>query len=212
MGNFKVDAFEPNLKNTLRFCESLALNGWKDEQQGNLLAGSSSSVTIWPAGVSDTPGKLQFFEDPGNPGGGRFGGTYMNRADPQELPVTTLDKFATDRNWFETRPNIAILKVDVERHEANVLVGAAKLLKARIVKNVFTELSLEDPKHREMNVAALQLLVEAGYTLAGQGGWPGPGNASPWAHDENLVKNIFAYLEKEVKEQKKSYLNLWWTM
>jgi len=206
MGEFKVDAFEPNLKNALRFCESLVLNSWKNEEQSDPLAGSS--VTVWPAGVSDITGKLQFFENYGNPGAGRFGGFGNKRTDSIEVPVTTLDKFANDRNWFETRPHIAILKVDVERHEANVLVGAEKLLKARIVQNIFTELSLEDPERREIEAAALHLLVEAGYKLAGQGGWSGPGKDSPWTDDDNLVKNIFDYLEKE----NKLYLNLWWSL
>jgi FkbM family methyltransferase len=212
MGEFKIDSFEPNLKNALRFCESLVMNAWKNEQEHasntDPAAVGSPSVNIWPAGVSDTTGTLKFFENWGNPGAGRFGNFGNNRTDYSELPVTTLDMFAEERGWFETRPEIAIMKIDVERHEANVLVGAEKLLKSHMVQNIFTETSLEDPERREIEAAALELLVTAGYKLAGQGGWSGPGKDSPWPNDENLVKNIFDYLETA----NKAYLNLWWIL
>jgi FkbM family methyltransferase len=216
MGEFKIDSFEPNLKNALRFCESLVMNSWKNEQEDasatDPAALTHSSINIWPTGVSDTTGTLTFFENDGNPGAGRFtnklGKFGKDRTDYTELPVTTLDAFAEERGWFESRPEIAIMKVDVERHEANVLVGAEKLLKSGIVQNIFTETSLEDPERRHLEVAALELLVAAGYKLEGQGGWMGPGKDSPWPNDENLVKHIFDYIETENRE----YLNLWWTL
>jgi FkbM family methyltransferase len=219
MGDFKIDSFEPNLKNALRFCESLVMNSWKNEQeqesadQGALFDPvvplGRPSVNIWPAGVSDTTGTLRFFESYGNPGAGRFTSNFgNNRTDYMELPVTTLDVFAEERGWFESRPRIAIMKVDVERHEANVLVGAEKLLKAGIVQNIFTETSLEDPERRHIEAAALELLVKAGYKLRGQGGWSGPGKDNPWPNDEHLVEHIFDYLERENVE----YLNLWWSL
>jgi FkbM family methyltransferase len=210
MGNFKIDSFEPNLKNVLRFCESLVMNSWMNEQEHVSATGPAAfghpSVNIWPKGVSDTTGTLRFFEGDGNPGAGRFsnvlGGNHT------ELPVTTLDVFAEEHGWFESRPEIAIMKVDVERHEANVLVGAEKLLKSGIVQNIFTETSLEDPARRHIEAAALELLIAAGYKLKGQGGWMGPGKDSPWPDDENLVKHIFDYIETE----KKLYRNLWWAL
>jgi FkbM family methyltransferase len=212
MGEFKIDSFEPNLKNALRFCESLVMNSWKNEQEHAVdtdpAAVGNPSVNIWPAGVSDTTGTLQFFESYGNPGAGRFGAPNSKRADSRGLPVTTLDVFAEERGWFETRPEIAIMKVDVERHEANVLVGAERLLKSGMVKNIFTETSLEDPERRPIEAAALELLVTAGYKLVGQGGWSGPGKEVVWANDENLVANIF----NSIEEGKKEYLNLWWSI
>jgi FkbM family methyltransferase len=213
MGNFKIDSFEPNLKNALRFCESLVMNSWKNEQEDIIATGPAAlghaNVNIWPKGVSDTTGTLRFVESGTNPGAGRFSNALgASRTDYTELPVTTLDVFAEEHGWFESRPNIAIMKVDVERHEANVLIGAEKLLQAGIIQNIFTETSLEDPKRRHIEAAALQLLVAAGYKLKGHGGWAGPGKDNPWPDDENLVKHIFDYIETE----KKLYLNLWWTL
>jgi FkbM family methyltransferase len=166
MGDFKIDAFEPNYKNILRFCESMELNGWKNELEMN--AGPGPSVNIWPAGISDNSGTLRFYEDLGNPGAGRFdaGGRVLNsRTDFQELPVLTLDTFAEERGWFGSRPNIAILKIDVERHEANVLMGAKKLLNERIVQNIFTEVSLEKVSEKNIQKDALELLLQAGYVI-----------------------------------------------
>jgi FkbM family methyltransferase len=164
MGDFKIDAFEPNYKNIMRFCESIELNGWKNEREMN--AGQGPSVNIWPVGISDTLGTLRFYEDLGNPGAGRFdagGKVLSHRTDFKELPVLTLDMFAEERGWFGSRPNIAILKIDVERHEANVLMGAKKLLNARIVQNIFTEVSLEKASEKNIQKEALELLVQAGY-------------------------------------------------
>jgi FkbM family methyltransferase len=213
MGDFKIDAFEPNLKNIMRFCESLEMNGWKNEQERTITAGQGPTVNIWPSGISDKSGTLKFYEDWGNPGAGRFGqggNMLRDRQDFSELPVMTLDKFATERGWFQSRPNIAILKVDVERHEANVLVGANELLNARIVQNIFTEVSFDKGSSTsiEMQKDALKLLVQAGYKLAGQGGWQGPKEASRWPNDEMLVHNIFAFIETS----KQHYLNLWWKL
>jgi FkbM family methyltransferase len=164
MGAFKIDAFEPNFQNIMRFCESIELNGWKNE--GEMSIGEGPSVNIWPAGISDKSGTLRFLKNP-NPGAGRFvagdSNVLKSRQGAKELPVLTLDAFAEERGWFDTRPNVAILKIDVERHEANVLMGAKKLLNSRIVQNVFTEVSLEQGTQKSVQKEALEVLVQAGY-------------------------------------------------
>jgi hypothetical protein len=53
-----------------------------------------------------------------------------------------------------------------ERHEANVLVGAEKRLRSRYRLNILRK-RLEDPERRHIEAAALELLVTAGYKLAG---------------------------------------------
>jgi hypothetical protein len=122
--------------------------------------------------------------------------------------VTTLDTFAEERSWFQSRPEIAILQIDVEQDNYKVLVGAQKLLKAGIVQNVLTEVSQKDPAMISKEMASHELLVQAGYKLKGQGGWAGPGKDSLWPNDANLVKNIFHYMEEENKET----LTLWWSL
>jgi FkbM family methyltransferase len=207
MGEFNIDVFEPNLKNNIRTCESVTLNRWQNEweQEASRQVGKPA-VNVWNAGVSDMAGTFKFFEGHGNPDGGRFGGFGNNRTDYVELPVTTLDTFAEERSWFQSQPEIAILQIDVEQFDSNVLVGAQKLLKSGLVQNIFTEVSLKDPTTISKEKAAHELLVKAGYKLKGQGGFAGPGKDSLWPDDANLVKNIFDYLDEENKES----LTLWW--
>jgi hypothetical protein len=217
MGEFNIDSFEPSLKNNIRTCESIRLNKWQNEfeQEASGVPRKIGSpvVNIWNAGVSDITGSFKFYESHGNPGASRFGYGYdgigNNRTDYAQLPVTTLDTFAEERSWFESRPEIAILQIDVDQDNPNVLVGAQKLLRSGIVQNVFTEVKLrDDPVDRSKEVAAHELLVRAGYKLKGHGGWSGPGKDSLWPNDANLVKSIFDYHEKEIKGS----LTMWWSL
>jgi FkbM family methyltransferase len=217
MGEFNIDSFEPSLKNNIRTCESIRLNNWENEWEqeasGVPRKTGSPAVNVWNAGVSDLTGTFKFYESHGNPGASRFGyngGFGGNRTDYTELPVTTLDTFAEERSWFESRPEIAILQIDVEQDNPNVLVGAQKLLKSGIVQNVFTEVKLRDDSvERAKELAAHKLIVEAGYKLKGHGGWSGPGKDNMWGDgDVNLVKDIFDYHEKDVKGS----LTLWWAL
>jgi FkbM family methyltransferase len=205
VGAFQIDAFEPNMKNNLRFCESVIMNGWEHEH----VAGKPS-VQVWPMGLSDTTGTKTFYEWNGNPGAGHFDHPGRTRTDGTDLPVTTLDAFATERGWFnaETRPNIEILKVDVEHHETNMLAGAAQLLKSGMVKNIFLDLFLDGSADRQSKLQALELLVKSGYKLKKQGQWSGPDKASLWANDENLAKNMMAYLDTAHIQN----WNLWWVL
>jgi FkbM family methyltransferase len=210
MGEFIIDSFEPNLKNNIRVCESIRMNSWMNEWEQKASTDQKQigkpAVNIWPAGISDKAGNYKFFESYGNPGGGRFVDSMHNRTDFTTLPVTTLDAFAEEMGWFTSKPEIAILQMDVEEYDPNVLVGAQKLLKAGLVKNIFTEVRIKERERRSVEIAAHELLVQAGYKLKGQGGWSGPGKDSLWPNDAKLIETIFDYMEKENKET----LKLWW--
>jgi hypothetical protein len=209
VGTFHVDAFEPNLKNNLRFCESVIMNGWEHE---TTKAGKPSAVVnIWPFGLSDMTGTKKFYEWNGNPGAGHFEHPGHNRTDGTDLPVTTLDTFATQQGWFAegaTPPIISILKMDVEHHETNVITGAEKLLKSGMVKNVFVDLFLDEVADKEAKTQAIDFLVSAGYKLKAQGGFAGPEHDTLWNNDENLGKNMMDYFAKH----KYQNWNLWWVL
>jgi FkbM family methyltransferase len=212
VGAFQIDAFEPNLKNNLRFCESVIMNGWEHE---HMVAGpkKSANIHIWPVGLSDTTGTKEFYEWNGNPGAGHFDHPGHTRTDGTELPVTTLDRFAQEQGWFDSqsqsRPtSIPILKIDVEHHETNVLAGAAKLLQSGLVQNIFLDLFQDEASDRESKLRTLELLANSGYKLKAHGQWSGPDKPSPWENDENLANNMMAYLESEHIQN----WNLWWTL
>ena len=78
------------------------------------------------------------------------------------VTTVTLDEFAKEQGWFSLgrrRPNIAILKIDTEGHEPQILLGARKLLLSGLVSNVLLEYrsSCKSP--------VLHYLLEAGYVL-----------------------------------------------
>lgn len=209
LGKFHVDSFEPKLENILRFCESLERNGWASETAARL-----PSVNIHDFGVSDVDNVLRFYPDQGNPGAGKFVASALATKDPSlakrnftELKVQTLDTFVQNHGWFVSKPNIAILKIDVERHEAQVVLGATKLLQSALVQNIFVETSLDGLTEGESpDRQALQTIMDAGYILRKYGYWQGPTTPCHWATDADLVDNLANFL----KEKKWEYLNLWW--
>lgn len=220
-GPVTVDAFEPNDKNQLRMCESLLLNNWHSEYDENYSGVDDvSRVNLYSLGVGRKEGTFSFQENKRNPGQGKF---HENAGVPNTtaLHVVTLDHFAEERGWFEesSRPNVAILKVDVEGMEYTVIEGAMKLLKANIVKNIFMEVSARTQEQRKMNQPALAMLRNAGYKLHKVGGWKGPDTEVmglfPVQDDHHadgdgdiLAEQIMMYTSKKGSKQ----LNLWWTI
>ena len=67
-----------------------------------------------------------------------------------DIDIITLDDFAAQRGWLGTATDttqqqpqrIEILKVDVESHEAQVLLGATKLLATKQIRHVFVEYTI----------------------------------------------------------------------
>jgi FkbM family methyltransferase len=112
-----VHSFEPNPISHLRLCESMELNGWSE--RGNTF--------VYSAGVSDQNKRIPFVEARGNPGKSRFISTsepqLKSRRKGALREVISLDFLAEKRNWFTSRPSIAILKIDVEGQELSVLRG-----------------------------------------------------------------------------------------
>jgi FkbM family methyltransferase len=223
VGPVTVDAFEPNVKNILRFCESLDMNRWYSEydDNANTVAYSHgqnnvSKVNLYPFGVGETDGFLDFTLNENNPGQGSFAnaGHGPNAQDIKTVKtrVVTLDKFAAGRGWFESRPDIAILKVDVEGFEYGVIRGAKELLKAKIIRNILMEVSARDKEERKANEDALHILLSSGYQVEKYGGYIGPNKVPPidWPRDDpsGLVNAIMNQTVRETSKQ----LNLWWTI
>ena len=106
------------------------------------------------------------------------------------MNITTLDSFAERHGWFESKPSIAFLKVDVEKFEREAIEGAEKLLKARLIENIAMELK---PDHsEEAKSKIVQILFDAGYTIKMHGAYLGPDipvtiNYTDW---KDLVKDL----------------------
>lgn len=233
-----VDTFEPNPLNLLRACETFRhhrLSREFDENNNNKdeeVPGTTTNpaiMNLWKLGISDTKGGLTFQYHPKNPGGGYFvpggdgavadatnvGPDPKRDSSAELLQVTTLDDFARARGFLsddideDDGLRIEILKIDVERHEAHVLVGARNLLQRRVIQNVFIEWNGQD--ERDLHRQALQTLTETGYTLCGWGVSKGPslGNVP---FDNQDRSQVLSNIEKYMSKMKKKHVNLWWQL
>ncbi len=188
-GASQVYSFEPNLQNTIRFCESLSLNRWLKEDR------SQDVVLPISKGLGDTEDQKQMFAvEEFNPGSFTFSKKHAKRFPLKDendqkiydekgnkvldykvidtLTITTLDLFAERHGWFDDLPSIGIMKIDVEHFELEVLEGAKKLLQSQMIEIITFELKTNEPRDRKSRI--LQLLFEAGYRLHMHGTWQGP--------------------------------------
>ncbi len=177
-GATKVYAFEPNMQNTVRFCESLSLNGWLHNFRGkdNLIP---TIIPITKGAGNETSHKKLYAVDERNPGSFSFkdGGKVID-----ELEITTLDSFAERRGWFEDKPTIALFKLDVEGFEPQVFEGANRLIKSNIIEKIAIELKPEQDENEKSKI--LQLLFRAGYELFMHGTWMGPNTKVEKVYDD----------------------------
>jgi FkbM family methyltransferase len=199
-----------------------------------------SMVNLYEYGVGKEEGMFHFIEHP-NPGQGKFGKRQQPKAqrrgdsvgvgdgggpatatkkqrrvqqqeeEGEGLQMITLDNFAQERGWFQSRPNIAIFKVDVEGFEHKVIAGTQKLLQAKIIQNVFMEVSARTTREETVAVPALKLLQEAGYKLKKIGGFRGPNKDVPFPQDDD-IENVANNIIQRTLEEPPKQLNLWWTL
>ncbi len=139
-----------------------------------LWTGAVAAVELRAAGLSDRAREGRLVEGPdfaGNRGTARLGDGEEGLA----VSLTTLDR------EFPPGRRIAVLKVDVEGHEAAVLAGAERLLAARAIRDIVYE------EHAPGDGPASALLRSNGYHVFGIAkgllgpllGEPGR-RASPW--------------------------------
>ncbi|GFH53277.1 hypothetical protein CTEN210_09753 [Chaetoceros tenuissimus] len=174
-GASQVYTFEPNLMNTVRFCESLSLNNWLHDNP------TDNFVFPISKGAGDTNTALRLRNtgnDSRNPGSFSFYGDPKRKereaGEISEVPieVTTLDSFAERHGWFKTRPSIGLFKLDVELFELKVIQGARKLLSSGLVEKIAMELKSNHKKATKEGI--LQILFEANYEMYMHGTWMGP--------------------------------------
>jgi len=147
-----------------------------------------SSVTVVPVAVGSAPGTLELFDYEGTTGSSHaslhkevFEQILQRPHHSQCVPVTTIDEFVEQRGIDA----IALLKVDVEGHEYEVLKGAARVIRERKVDLVQFEFN-------EMNVITRVFLADffallpgfAFYRLLPTGWLP---------ITERPIENVFAF-------------------
>lgn len=173
-GATEVYSFEPNVQNTIRFCESLALNGY--HLDGRVLpimkgAGETEGEEKLYAVDESNPGSFTFEKLARSKVGRNSTGLKATR-EIGTLRITTLDDFAERHRWFETKPSIGFFKIDVERYELHVLRGARRLLQSKIIERIALE--LQKGVRNSTKTETLQILWTAGYKPVLHGGYRGP--------------------------------------
>jgi FkbM family methyltransferase len=186
-GAAKVYSFEPNLQNTIRFCESLSLNGWA---VGDLV------VPIAKGAGKTEERKNLYATDPRNPGAHSFK-QIKNATVVGEMEITTLDSFAERHGWFESRPSIGFFKLDVEYFELEVIEGAEKLIRSRIIEMIGLELKTDHPRTTKYKIC--DLLLDSGYEFIMHGGFLGP-NEPVKVNYVNATELVDDFQAKKYKE------------
>jgi len=167
-GASKVYSFEPNLQNTIRFCESLSLNDWlRDDPSKDVVVPISKGV-----GNKEESRKFYAKGAGDNPGAFSFQGDSSDDTVVDTMELTTLDSFADRHGWFQSKPSIGLMKVDVEHFELEVMEGAGRLLQSNLIQRIAMELKRDHPLVSKRKI--LRFLYGAGYELYMHGNWKGP--------------------------------------
>jgi FkbM family methyltransferase len=198
-----VVAFEPNPANRLRMCESLSLNDFTGVSIYPNAVGHKSNTTVELKFSSGSPGSASalLLEDREN----------KKKSDIMSLPtkMVTLDFMADQLGWISNQEPIALLKIDVEGFDYEVLLGSQKLLRSHLIENVFVEL----PLNREVEViqGMFQILMDSGYNLHIFGGWNGKQvqNAPTFRGD---VAAFGAAAHAYAQKSTYGSFNLWWKL
>jgi len=201
-----VITFEPNRMNNLHTCESLRMNGWLREDKRNDL------VELYEAGVGDKHGEvLELYDFPGkmNPGKATFSKARVGKGRKVgSIDMLSLDVIAEEKGWFQSRPNIAFVKVDVEGFELNVLRGASKMIAERLINNVVFEYKQEREADVDANMNLLKSLISSGYELYKDGGSNGPHDLFDIKYE--TAEDLYNILSQN--RHKHHSQNLWWRL
>ena len=215
----KVDVFEPNPANYLRTCESICVNDWVDEpcpQFGALAledSVKSGRLNIFPVGVGAKEGMVSF--DTGdklahNPGQGKVTRHESSTGSHNKIRLITLDSVANELGWFGS--DIAILKIDVEGLEKDVILGAKHLLGTRRVQNIFLEGNFGifggDTDFKEM----VNILTTSGYGIHKMGGYLGPKNDVRIPSTGENVADSLSFECKGGSQKPRKQCNMWWKL
>ena len=186
---------------------------------------SPPTYRVLRMGLMDEPGSFKMIFTGLSPGQGevvregsqKAGRSPRTNTSTEAIPVNvrTLDEMAHKLRWYDKR-EIAILKIDVEGNEYNVLMGGKELIQSKRVQNIFTEGKVDRGTGNLNKFRRLaKFLMETGYMPHKIGGSMGPNRA---LEDFPPPSNLQAYIDKLVwacggyERKNRQHCNLWWKL
>lgn len=207
----EVFAFEPNVINVVRFCESQLLNGWSLAENFE----NNNRIHTYLKGVGSEHGKtlVMYTPDPKNPGSYTFNEDLakehfskmksdgdLQKLDGGELPIVTLDALAQDQGWLSkhNEVKIVLMKMDIEGLEPTALAGSKELLRTKVIENVLMEFNGDLPKSDW--ILLIKTLSDCGYQIYKIGDHRGPKVSFQMTSEgpESVVDNIKKTLGPQV--------------
>lgn len=224
---YEVHAFEPNIINVMRFCESSCMNGWGRDcpTMGAMYIGTTDDETnnnnkhygnikIRTLGLSDEAGDFWLRQSAGSFSSGAGQITNTGPAgNATRVQVVTLDEMATKLNWLDR--DVAILKVDVEGLEHEVFRGGEKFLQSKRIFNIFMEANLRSQLEEEKFLQLVDRFETAGYYVHQFGGSMGPANGIdklPHPRDDPKFIEGLLWACRGFEKQNRSQCNIWWKL
>ena len=201
---------------------------------------STTTIDLYNYGVSDTSttsdtstnNPMALYVPKNEPGSASFIQPLNKRtmlekdldARIHNIALIALDDFATQQGWLNTNrrlaktsenandvDRIAILKIDVEGYEANVIRGGRKLIESGLIDSIIMEISFP-PGKDEVSLGNLKeitsTLLESSYHLQQWGYWKGPHMKLSAEHNHPRASIIDHLIEKCYDQHQTC--TLWW--
>ena len=198
---------------------------------------STTTIDLYNYGVSDTTtasdtqptNPMALYVPKNEPGSASFIQPLNKRTTLEKdldaridnIGLITLDDFATQQGWLNTNQQlkteandvdrIAILNIDVEGYEANVVRGGRKLIGSGLIDNIIMEISFPLDKD-EVSLDNLKeitsTLLDSSYHLHQWGYWKGPHMKLSAEHNHPSASILDHLIEKCYDHHQTC--TLWW--
>ena len=113
----KTIAFEPNKENFIRLKKNIELNNFNIDCHNIACSDKKKDLKIWYTDMNKKGGSSIYDEKD----------TEITKYDKSKIFFENIESIPLD-HLFDLKDKIVFLKIDVERHELNVLLGASRLI------------------------------------------------------------------------------------
>ena len=218
----EVFAFEPNVINMVRFCESQIINGWslvgENQESSNRIHSylkgvgreHGTSLNMYAPDIKN-PGSHTFIEDLANDHFTKRNAVgNLKKLDGGALPIVTLDALAKDQGWLAKNSSIKVvlMKMDIEGMEHVALSGSKELLQSNIIENILMEFNADS--QRTVWISLMSSLLDSGYKLYKVGDHRGP--TKPYQSNSGSAEDVIDDITRKFGLEGGSNVNAWFKL